>query len=270
MRYATLPLGDKMPMLGLGTWTLKGQEAYDAVQAAIEAGYTHIDTAEAYGNHKQIGSALQDLKVDRGELFVTSKVWRENLRYDDCLAACDESLRDLQMDYLDLFLIHWPNESIPMEETFRALTELQEQGKIRNVGVSNFTIDHLQEAKEITDTAIATDQVEYHPWMNQNGLLNYCKRHDIAITAYSPLARGKVLNDDHLQELAERAEMSVAQMALTWLLEKGMVVIPRSSSEEHLRQNLRIFDLSLPDKVVEELEAVDKEQREVEPPSSAS
>jgi diketogulonate reductase-like aldo/keto reductase len=243
-----------MPMVGIGTWTLKGNRCRESVRNALEVGYRHIDTAEAYENQKQIALAIKDSDVDRDETFITSKLWKSNLRYDDALTACDNTLQELQTDYLDLYLIHWPNEDIPMKETFGALTKLKDDGKVKDIGVSNFTISHIQKAKSVSETPISANQVKYHPYNNQNDLLDYCKDNNIVITAYSPFGRGDLFTDERLKKIADNHEKSLAQIILRWLIQKGIVVIPRSSSEEHLKANLDVFDWNLPDNIVQELE----------------
>ena len=243
-----------MPMVGIGTWTLKGDRCRESVRKALEVGYRHIDTAEAYENQKQIALAIEDSDVDRKELFITSKVWKTNLRYDDVLTACDNTLQELQTDYLDLYLIHWPNEDIPMKETFEALTKLKDDGKIKDIGVSNFTISHIKEAKSVSKSPISVDQVVYNPYNNQDDLLNYCRDNNIVITAYSPFGHGDLFTDERIKKIAEGYEKSLSQIILRWLTEKDIVVIPRSSSEEHLRANLDVFDWRLPDTIALELQ----------------
>lgn len=268
MHTVTLPNGTEMPMIGLGTWTLRGAEGERAVEKALDLGYRHIDTAEGYNNQPAIGRALAASPVPREELFITSKVSRENLRYDDVLAACDETLAELGTDYLDLYLIHWPNRHIPMRETFRALTELHQQGKVREIGVSNFTIAHVREARDVSETAIAVNQVEYHPYLNQTELLEYCQQQGVALEAYSPLARGEVFQDPQLKDLAEKQGRSVSQIVLKWMFDKGIVLIPRSTSRRHLQANLDLFDWELDPAVREGIEGIEKERRLIDPPTS--
>jgi diketogulonate reductase-like aldo/keto reductase len=254
MQFAKLNSGADMPMLGIGTWTLKGSKCRESVRKALEVGYRHIDTAEAYENQKQIALAIKDGDVDRDEIFITSKVWKTNLRYGDVMTACDKTLQELQTNYLDLYLIHWPNEDIPMKETFEALTKLKSDGKVRDIGVSNFTIPHIQEAKSVSETPISVNQVVCNPYNNQDDLLNYCRDNNTVITAYSPFGRGDLFTDERLRKIAGGYEKSLAQIILRWLTQKGIVVIPRSSSEDHLKANLDIFDWKLPGAIALELE----------------
>ncbi len=257
MKTRTLPSGAEMPQVGLGTWTLRGDSAANAVAMALELGYRHIDTAVAYGNHRHVGAGIRRAGVPRQELFIVTKVPRDNLRYEEVLAAADQSLDELQTDYLDLFLIHWPNPSVPMRETFSALGELHRKGIVRDVGVSNFTIDHLEEAQGVTSVPIANNQVLYHPLRNQEALRLYCHERDIVVTSYSPLGRGEFVRDRTLQRLAAARGRTPAQLALKWLVDKGIVVIPRSSSREHLAENLDLFDWELDDEALRALDAME-------------
>lgn len=268
MRYETLYDGTQIPVLGLGTWRIGGGMSPDhsrddhyvnIVRAAIEMGYTHIDTAEMYGKghtEELVGEAIAPF--ERDDLFITTKVWRTNLRYRDVLDAFDGSLRRLGTDYVDLYLIHWPSSSIPLEETFRAFNELVESGRTRYVGVSNFNLDQLQQAEALSDVPIATNQVEYNVLgrrPERNGVLEHCRDNDILLTAYEPLGKGRVLNDSELARIAEKYEATPAQIAIRWLLQKPQVItIPKSSNEEHLRQNLDALELELAPEDVEQLD----------------
>ena len=180
------------------------------------------------------------------------------------MQQCDETLNQLQTDYLDLYLIHWPNNNIPMKETFQALHELQQKGKVLNIGVSNFTIGHLEQARRISKK-ISINQVEYHPYLNQEALLNYCEENKIKITAYSPLGRGKILNDKTITEIAHQHNKSPAQICLRWLLQKGMIVIPKASSSHHLKTNQEIFDFSLSSKELAAINKIGEKKRLVNP-----
>lgn len=248
-----LKSGGVIPILGLGTWNLTGKICIDSVRKAIELGYTHIDTAEVYGNHKEIGKAIRDF--DRSKIFITTKVWRDDLRHDDVLKACNRALNELDTDYLDLYLIHWPNREVPVEETLNAMKELRDADKIRSIGVSNFTIRHLQEALEV-GVDISINQVEFHPHLYQKELLDFCREKGIVITAYSPLGRGEVLKDKTLIELAEKHSRTPVQISLKWLLQKSMVVIPKASSEEHLRQNIDISSWKLAEDDVKRIDNI--------------
>jgi len=266
MRNVILKSGQEMPLLGLGTWQLTGNKCTEAVKNALEFGYRHIDTADAYNNHREIAAALAEGIVDRDKLFITSKARRDLLSYNDVLSSGDRILDELGIEYLDLLLIHWPNKRIPLKETLEALTELKEQRKTRNIGVSNFTLNHLKDALEFYPDLISINQVEFHPYLYQKELLEFCRAHDIVITAYSPLARGKVFKDSQIKALAEKYDQSPARLVLRWLVEKEIVVIPKASSVEHLRDNLDIFDWEMPARVVEVLDGLNEDYRIIAPP----
>lgn len=262
MQNLSLKNGNRIPVLGLGTWELTGKKCQEAVKKALELGYRHIDTAEAYGNQREIGEAIKDF--DRDELFITSKVWREHLHFDDAFKACDETLKDLKTEYLDLYLIHWPNRSVPLTETFEALGKLVEMGKVKSVGVSNFTIHHLQDALEFADMLVNVNQVEFHPHLYQKDLLEFCKKNKIVLTAYSPIGRGNLINDQIIVKIAHEYQKTPAQICLRWGLEKGCVVIPKASSENHLRENMGIFDWKLEKEDAEKIDLLGEEMRIVE------
>jgi len=251
--------GNQIPVLGLGTWQLTGKECIKIVKKALELGYNHIDTAEAYGNHKEIGKALKGF--GRSDIFITSKLWRSDLDYKDALKACNKALSDLGIEHLDLYLIHWPNRNVPMEETFRALKELIEENKIKSAGVSNFTINHLKDAIEISEIPINVNQVEFHPYLYQKELWDFCKDNNIQITAYSPLGRTNIFDDPTIIELTKKYDKTPAQICLRWEIEKGLVVIPKSSSENHLKQNMEIFNWKLKEEDIEKIDSIDKHHR---------
>lgn len=252
MKHYELVTGYEMPALGIGTWQLKGNTCTQAVRTALELGYTHIDTADMYGNHRAVRRALEG--YDPKEIFITSKIQRHDLRHDDVLAVGDRILSELDIDYLDLLLIHWPNERIPLSETLPAMHELVEQGKVRSIGVSNFMIHHLEEALEVEGISIAVNQIKYHPYHNQQELLDYCKERDILVTAYSPFANGDLIGDRTLNRIADKYEKTMPQVVLRWLVSKGMVVIPKSTNPDHIEANMDIFDWELDE---EDFEAID-------------
>ncbi len=252
-----------MPILGLGTWQLTGETGVEAVRTALGLGFTLIDTAEMYGNQKEIGKAIAD--TDRNSLFITSKVWHSHLHHDDVLSACDRTLKELGTDHLDLYLVHWPNAAVPMEETFQALKELVDAGKVKNVGVANFTVERLKKARDIAKIPITVNQVEYHPFLQQRKLLAYCEEHDIALTAYSPLARGKVLHDGTLLRIGKKHGVDAAQVTLAWLRQRGIIAIPKASSEAHLQDNLASLSVELDDADMEAIAVLDAHDRLVRP-----
>jgi 2,5-diketo-D-gluconate reductase B len=259
-----LSSGWQMPVLGLGTWRLSGETCTRVVRKALELGYCHLDTAEMYGNHRDIARAIKGF--DRASLFITSKVPPGSLRHRSVHRMCEKALRELGTDYLDLYLIHWPNPDVPMEETFRALAELQEQGKVRSIGVSNFSVRRLTEAVGVSEAPIVTNQIEFHPLLYQRELLEFCRSHGVVVTAYCPLARGAVLRNEVITELARKHGRTPAQIALRWLVQKGIVVIPKTSSEERLRENMAIFDWSLPAENEREIDDIGESARLIDSP----
>lgn len=258
-----------IPAIGLGTWMLKGKECEQVVSKAIQCGYRHVDTAEMYDNEEYVGLGLANTGVSRSQLFITSKVWRDNLGKEEVIRSCRLSLERLGTSYLDLYLVHWPNKEISLEETFSAMKQLLDEGKIKAMGVSNFTIEHLKEAILVAEKlgiSIAVNQVEFHPLLYQKELLDFCNEHDIQLVAYSPLARGEVLSHPILKEISQEHTKTSAQVVLRWLLQKDIVVIPKSSSEDHLRKNLDVHDFSLSKEEVERIDSMDKNKRLVNPP----
>lgn len=242
----TLNNGVKIPILGLGTWEL-GESCCDAVKTALKLGYTHIDTAEGYKNEEEIGKAI--LGVKRENLFITTKsrLWTAQSS-KDVVKLCENALKRLGIDYIDLFLLHWPKKEMNMVEIFTGFKELYENKKIRAIGVSNCTINHLKDFLKICKKfklPLSVNQIEFHPYLYQKELLDFCKKNNIAVTAYSPLARGEIIKDKIIIELAKKYKKTASQITLRWILEKGLIVIPKASSEKHLKENLGIFDFSI-------------------------
>ena len=244
--------GEHIPAIGLGTYQLRGQSCVDVVQEALDLGYRHIDTAEYYNNQREVGEAIRSAAIDREEIFLTTKVWRSNLAYDDFIESAEESLDKLGLEYVDLLLIHWPSHSVPIEETMEAMTELHDEGKTRHIGVSNFSVGQLQEAREVSAVPILTDQVEYNAFTGQSDLIEYCIGSDTMATAYSPLAKGKVAKNETLASIGDRYDKSASQVGLRWLVQQDMVsAIPKASSRKHLKENIEIFDFELTDEEME-------------------
>ncbi|MEF8881941.1 MAG: aldo/keto reductase [Halapricum sp.] len=239
----TLPSGDEIPVVGKGTYRLDGETAETAVSAALDVGYTHIDTAEGYMNESEIGEVLA--KHDRDDLFLTSKVLAKNLGYESVIDACESSLERLGTDYLDLYLIHWPNPAISLRETMNAMETLYDRGLVRNVGVSNFSRYQLSAAMHISDVPIAVNQIEFHPYLQRPKLREYCQDNDVTVEAAAPLARTEVLDDPTIEEIAEKHGRMPAQVVLRWAIEKDAVVLPRSTSAEHIQQNIDLFGWDL-------------------------
>ncbi|OYR49392.1 oxidoreductase [Halorubrum sp. Ea1] len=231
----TLPSGAELPALGLGTYDLDDEQTAESVRAALDAGYAHIDTAEGYRNEEVIGDVLAE--YDRDEVFLTSKVLAKNLNYESLIASCEASLERLGTDYLDLYLVHWPNPAISLRETLRAMAELRDRGLVRDVGVSNFSAYQLSCAHHVSDVPIAVNQIEFHPYFQRADLVDYCRESDTVIEAAAPLARTDVFGDEVVAGLAEKYDRSPAQVVLRWAVDRGVVPLPRSSTPDHVRAN---------------------------------
>ena len=254
----TLPSGDELPLVGVGTWNIGGDTVRDSVRAGLDAGYTHVDTAEGYKNEAEIGDVLAD--YDREDLFLTSKVLPKNLDYESVIASCEASLERLGTDYLDLYLIHWPNPAISLRETMNAMATLHDRGLVRNVGVSNFSAYQLSCAHHVSDVPIAVNQIEFHPYFQRPDLVEYCRDTDTVLEAAAPLARTEVFDDPVIQELAETYDRSPAQIVLKWAVEQDVVVLPKSSSPEHVRQNAELFDWELAAEDRERLDDLERDE----------
>lgn len=237
--------GNTIPILGLGVYQSKpGKTTRDAVLTAIELGYRHVDTAWMYGNEGDVGKAVRECGVPRKELFVTTKLWNDDHGYDEALRAFDVSMENLGLDYIDLYLIHWPVPHL-RKDSWRALKEIKKSGRARSIGVSNYTIRHLEEIGDRVGDLPAVNQVEFSPFLYQRDLLDYCNDKKIIVEAYSPLTRGKRLKDERLAKIAEAREKTPAQILLRWCLEKGLIPLPKSTHRERIRENAMIFDFEL-------------------------
>ncbi|QSG08578.1 aldo/keto reductase [Halapricum desulfuricans] len=246
--------GTAVPMLGLGTYQLRGDACVQTVREAIEMGYRHIDTAEYYNNQREVGQGIAAADVDREDIFLTTKVWRSNLAHDDVLQSVQESLDKLGVETVDLLLIHWPSQSVPVGETLTAMEQLQTEGKVRHIGVSNFSVEQLREAMQVAESPVLTNQVKYHPFHSQAELVEFCIEHDVLLTAYSPLAKGDVVGNETLATIGERYGKSAAQVALRWLLQQEVVAaIPKAASRAHLEENMAVFDFELTDAEMERI-----------------
>jgi 2,5-diketo-D-gluconate reductase B len=235
-----------VPALGFGTWALSGNAAYQAIRMVLELGYRHLDTAQIYGNETEIGRAIRDSGLPRGEIFLTTKVAPSNLRRADVRRSHEESLKRLGLDQVDLLLVHWPNASIPLGETLEALMALRDAGKTRAIGVSNFTVPLLRETIERHGADIICNQVEYHPFLSQRALRAAMRHYGLMLTAYAPVARGRVFSDKTLVTIGRRYGKSAGQVALRWLLDQERVcAIPKAGRREHAAANLDVFDFHL-------------------------
>jgi 2,5-diketo-D-gluconate reductase B len=251
--------------LGLGTWQNDDpEECAESVKTALEVGYRNIDTAQGYDNEAAVGRGIAEASVPREEVFLATKVDTGNLSYDDVHETTRESLDKLGTDYLDLLYVHWPIDTYDAPETLRAFQELHDEGLIRHIGVSNFEPEHLDEAREILDAPIFANQVELHPYLQQEELRAYADEHDHHVVAYSPLARTSVLDDDVLGEIAEKHDASIPQVVLSWGLDIGVVTIPKATSAEHIRDNWGAYDVDLDDEDHERIADLDSGQREVD------
>jgi diketogulonate reductase-like aldo/keto reductase len=237
--------GVKMPIFGLGTFQMRsGKETQQAVLYALEAGYRLIDTAQMYGNEEDVGQALIKSGIPREEVFITTKLWNSEHGYQKALNACEESLNKLGSSYIDLYLIHWPVQGL-RNETWRALETLLKKGKCRAIGVSNYMIRHLEELLSNSKTIPAVNQVEFSPYLYQEDLLEFCRSHDIQLEAYSPLTKGHMLNDPKLLAIAKKYSKSAAQILIRWVLQKEIVIIPKSSRKERILENADVFDFKI-------------------------
>lgn len=252
-----LESGDELPLAGVGTWRLQDDTVQASVRAGLDAGYGHVDTAEGYHNEAAIGDALAE--YDRDDLFLTSKVLPKHLAYESVLEACEASLERLGTDYLDLYLVHWPNPAISLRETMDAMATLHGEGRVRNVGVSNFSAYQLSCAHHVSEVPIAVNQLEFHPYLQRPDLVDYCRETDTAVEAAAPLARTEVLDDPVVREIANAYDRSPAQVVLRWAVEQDVVVLPKSSSPDRVRENFGIFDWSLDDTDRERLDALDRD-----------
>ena len=252
-----------MPVLGLGTWQNDDQgQVAESVRTALEMGYRHIDTAQIYRNEAGVGDGIAAADVDRDDVFLATKVWIDKLGHDDVIESTAESLERLGTDYVDLLYVHWPADAYEPGETLPAFAELQEDGLVDRIGVSNFEPAHINEAKEYLGDALFANQVEIHPLLQQAELREHCAREGIELVAYSPLARGKVFD---VPEIAEANGVSEAQVSLAWLREKDVTAIPKATSEAHIRDNWDSLDVNLTDDDIATIDAIDRTDRRVDP-----
>jgi methylglyoxal/glyoxal reductase len=261
----TLHNGVKMPWLGIGVFKVEeGPELVHAVKTAIKHGYRSVDTATIYGNEVGVGQGIREgmkkAGISREDLFVTSKVWNTDLGYESTLAAYETSLNKLGLEYLDLYLIHWPVEG-KYKDAWRALETLYKEGRVKAIGVSNFQIHHLEDLMQDAEIKPMVNQVEYHPRLTQKELQSFCQKHGIQLEAWSPLMQGQLLDNEVLQEIANKYNKSVAQVILRWDLQNGVVTIPKTTKEHRIIENASIFDFELTEEDMERIDGLNQNHR---------
>ena len=266
MEYLTLPSEARMPMIGLGTYEQLPDRSHrkadhEILVRALQVGFRHIDSAIYYETHEAIRRALQETGTARSEVFITTKVYRNNRGFDDVLAECERSLTELGTDTLDLYLVHWPNQEIPMAETFRAMGRLVAEGTVRDMGVANFTRANLRRALDVSQAPIAINQVEFHPLLNQEKLLGFCRENGVGVTAYAPIAQARVMDEPVLRDIGTTHGRSPVQVSLRWLIQKGLSAVPKASSTAHLAANLELFDWQLTSAEMRQIDGMGKRQR---------
>jgi len=262
--HTTTVQGVDVPSLGFGTFQLSGDECENGVEHALAAGYRHVDTARAYDNEEYVGAGMERSGVDRAEIFLTTKLDSASLSRDRVEPALGDSLDKLRTDYVDLLLIHWPSRDTPTAETLAAMREVQEEGRVRHIGVSNFPPSQLLAA--IEEATIFCNQVEHHPFLGQQRLRELAVEHDLLLTAYSPLAQGDVMSDSTLDEIAEAHDATAAQVTLSWLIEQDHVcAIPKATSAERIDSNLAALELDLSDEELRRIDGLERGERLIAP-----
>ncbi|WP_173931781.1 aldo/keto reductase [Chelativorans sp. Marseille-P2723] len=257
--------GADIPVIGLGTWTLRGDACVDLVRHGIDIGYRHIDTAASYENEAEIGEAIRNSRVERSEVFVTTKVWWTNLSASDLLRSAESSLQRLRLDYVDLLLVHWPNPEFPLHETMDALSRLRERGLTRHIGVANFPTSLLAEAVRVSPVPLVANQVESHPYLDQRKIHEACRMYGMAMVAYCPLHRGgSLLEEEPIRAAAVRHGKTPGQIVLRWhIQQENVAAIPRTSRKERLAENIDVFDFMLDDDEMEVIGSLRSEGRRI-------
>ena len=262
----TYPTASGMPMLGLGTWQNDDHEqCVESVRTALELGYRHVDTAQAYGNEAAVGEGIAAADVDRDDVFLATKIWFTNLDPDSVVSTTRASLEKLGIDYVDLLYVHWPAGEYDPVATLPAFDDLYDEGLIRNVGVSNFEPEHIDRAREVLDAPVFANQVEIHPFLPQAELRAYAEETDLELVAYSPLARGEVIGHPALEAVARKHDASAPQVTLAWLREKGVTAVPKATGEAHIRDNYESLAVSLDEGDVAQIDDIGRTNREINP-----
>ncbi|MCO5730938.1 aldo/keto reductase [Rhizobium sp. SSA_523] len=240
--------GAQIPALGFGTFRMPGADVMRVLPKALELGFRHVDTAQIYGNEAEVGAAIAQSGIPRDEIFLTTKVWVDKFAHKDFIASVDESLKKLKTDHVDLLLLHWPQSDVPLAERMGSLNEVKRAGKVRNIGISNFNIDMMKEAAAASEAPIATNQVEYHPYLDQSKLLAAARSEGISLTAYYLMADGRVPKDPVLQEIGSRHGKTAAQVVLRWAVQQdGVIALSKTATESRLKENYDVFDFELSD-----------------------
>ncbi|QQL48004.1 aldo/keto reductase [Streptococcus mutans] len=279
MEAYTLINGVHIPKIGFGTWKLAdGDEAYKSVSYALEIGYRHVDTAQYYGNEVSVGRAIADSPIKREELFITTKIWNDKHSYDEAKQSVEESLAKLKLNYLDLLLIHWPNPKVLRENdawktrnanVWRAMEDLYQAGKVRAIGVSNFMIHHLEPLLEVATVKPMVNQVLLAPGCSQEDLVAFCRQNEMILEAYSPLGTGSIFDNQTAQDLANKYNKTVAQIALRWSLQKGFLPLPKSATPKNILSNLAIFDFDLTEDDILKLDKIENVKSQGNPDETA-
>ncbi len=246
MKYKKISGQVEIPMLGLGTYRITGeQEVLTAVKAAYETGYRHFDTADIYGNHRQLAKAFKTLQIPREEIFITSKIWNSDHGYNSTFSVYDRLLNELETDYLDLFLIHWPGFSYTFLDTWQAMIELWQKNRVRAIGVSNFFIKHLEILLKETSVAPAVNQIELHPYLVDWNLVKFCRQNNIAVESWAPILKGEIAKDITLKQIGEKYGKTAVQVTLRWHIQNDFIAIPKSANPQRIKENFDIWDFEL-------------------------
>ncbi len=256
-KFMLLINGVKIPSIGFGTYKSgDDEETAKIIKNALNLGYKMIDTASFYNNEVGIGNGIKESDIDRKDIFIVTKLWNDDHGYDNTIEAFNKSLNNLQVDYIDLYLIHWPNKL--NAETWRAFEHLYETGKVKAIGVCNFKVEHLEELKKTAKIMPMVNQVEIHPFSTKNNIINYCKDNNIKVVAWSPISRGRVLSNDLMIDLSQKYKKSIVQIVLRWHMQKGVIPIPKSSNENRIKENIDIFDFEISSEDMKAIDSLDE------------
>lgn len=256
-KFMLLSNGVKIPSIGFGTYKSgNDEETSKIIKNALNLGYKMIDTAYFYNNEVGIGNGIKESGIDREEVFLVTKLWNDDHGYDNTIEAFNKSLNNLQVDYIDLYLIHWPNKL--NAETWRAFEHLYETGKVKAIGVCNFKVEHLEELKKSAKIMPMVNQVEIHPFSIKNNIINYCKDNNIKVVAWSPISRGRVLSNDLIIDLSQKYKKSIVQIVLRWHMQKGVIPIPKSSNENRIKENIDIFNFEISSEDMKAIDSLDE------------